>query len=112
MGKQGFPWRFAVTYFSAACVLMVFASLHPGASGRVAVFAAPWSTGSAAQIVARSGGPIISTDATGWIAVSEAANPDFVKQLYRNGAGFVASAAVAACLDLAWGQGNTNERDV
>jgi len=111
MDKQVFPWRFAAIYFGAACFIMVFASLHPGASGRVAVFAAPWAPVSAAQIVVRSGGPIISTDSTGWIAVSEAAAPDFVERLYQNGAGFVASAAVAACLSLAWGQGNTNERD-
>lgn len=89
--------RFVATYFSAACLIMVFAGLQPGAEGKIAVFASPWS-GTAPEIVAEAGGRIISTDSSGWIAVTEADADGIVGRLYASGAGFVASSVVArAC---------------
>lgn len=89
--------RFVVTYFSAACVVMVFAGLQPGGEGKIAVFASPWSE-TAPEIVAEAGGRIISTDSSGWIAVTEADSDGMVGRLYASGAAFVASSVVAlAC---------------
>ncbi|MBO6754826.1 MAG: hypothetical protein JJ902_00735 [Roseibium sp.] len=90
---------------------MVFASLHPAEGGRVAVFAAPWSDRTAVEVIAAAGGPILTTDARGWIAVSESPDSDFVQHLYGSGAGFVASALVAAaCMSLGWmSKGTENE---
>lgn len=90
--------RFVAIYFSLACIVMVFAGLQPGAEGKVAVFASPWSS-SAPEIVAEAGGRIVSTNSSGWIAVSEIDSDGFVGRLYAQGAFFVASSVVAkACV--------------
>jgi len=92
--------RFVAGYFAAACLLMLFASLQPGAQGRVAVFAAPWSN-SAPEIIALAGGRIVSTDSSGWIAVSELGSEGLLGRHYGSGAVFVASSLVAqACANL------------
>lgn len=91
---------FVATYFLAACSLMLLASLQPGDSGKIAVFASPWSD-TAPDIVARAGGRIVSTDSSGWIAVSVAEDEGLVGRLYSSGAVFVASSIVAqACAGL------------
>ena len=92
--------RFVAAYFSAACLVMILAGLQPGAEGRVAVFASPWSA-SASEIVAMAGGQIVSTDSSGWIAVTETGSDGFVGRLYASGASFVASSIVAqACVGI------------
>ena len=89
--------RFVATYFSAACLIMVFAGVQPGGEGKVAVFAGPWSD-PAPEIVAEAGGRIISTDSSGWIAVTEIDSEGIVGRLYASGAVLVASSVVAkAC---------------
>ena len=100
--------RFVAIYFSIACVVMVFAGLQPGAEGKVAVFASPWSP-AAPEIVAEAGGRIVSTDSSGWIAVSEIETDGFVGRLYANGAFFVASSVVAkACVGFVKALGDRN----
>ncbi|WP_417675274.1 hypothetical protein [Roseibium sp.] len=100
--------RFVATYFSAACLVMVFAGLQPGAEGKIAVFASPWSN-PAPQIVAAAGGRIVSTDASGWIAVTEADSDGIVGRLYASGAAFVASSVVArACAGFVNVYGESN----
>jgi len=92
--------RFVAVYFSLACLIMVVASVQPGNSGQVAVFTAPWSD-QAAEVVARAGGQIMTTTASGHIAVSRSDQGEFVSDLYASGALFVASSVVAqACLRL------------
>lgn len=101
--------RFIAVYFSMACLVMVGAALQPGNSGPVAVFTAPWSA-DAAEVVARAGGQIMSTTASGHVAVSRFENAGFVYDLYASGALFVASSVVAqACLRLG---GETGEIDI
>ncbi|GGB45525.1 hypothetical protein GCM10011316_16980 [Roseibium aquae] len=99
-------WGFVGGYFVAVCLLMIVAILQPVSSGRVAVFAAPWSDRSAVEIIAAAGGSIVSTSESGMIAMSEADHSGFVSSLYANGAIFVGSAvAIAACLNLPWATG-------
>jgi len=106
--EQPTRWGFISCYFIAVCLLMIVAVLQPVSSGRVAVFAPPWSDRSAVEIIAAAGGRIVSTSESGMIAMSEADHSGFVPSLYANGAIFVGSAvAIAACLNLPWATGNT-----
>lgn len=79
---------------------MLLGSLMPSGNGPVVVFAKPWGT-SALEVVAKAEGRLMSAPSTSWIALTEASDSGFVTRLYRAGAGFVASSAVAyACARL------------
>jgi hypothetical protein len=100
--------RFVATYFSGACIVMVFAGMQPGSEGKVAVFAGPWSD-PAPQIVVNAGGEIVSTDSFGWMAVTEVSGEGLVGRLYASGAVFVASSVVAqACAGVLGAFGEKN----
>lgn len=103
--QQKLSKRFVAIYFGSACLLMVVAALQPGDSGKIAVFASPWSD-AAPDIIARAGGRIVSTDSSGWIAISDVDDKGFVRRLYASGAVFVASSIlVQACAGFVEGVG-------
>jgi len=88
---------FAGAYFLGCCSLMLLASLAPGGKGPVAVFAKPWGK-PAMEVIAGAEGQIIFIRDGTWVALTESPDPQFIDRLYRAGAGFVASTAVAyAC---------------
>lgn len=94
---------FAVVYFAACSVLVSLASVIPAGDGPVAVFASPWG-GSPLDVIARADGRIVHVGNASWVAVTEPTDQDFIARLYRAGAGFVASTAVAsACAALSGG---------
>lgn len=100
--------RFVATYFTGACIVMLFAGMHPGGEGKVAVFAGPWSD-PAPQIVVNAGGEIVSTDSAGWMAVTESDGEGLVGRLYASGAVFVASSVVVgACAGVLEAFGEKN----
>jgi len=86
---------FAAAYFAGCCTLMLLGSLLPGGSGVVAVFAKPWGD-TAMEVVARADGRIIFVRSGSWVVLTESRDRQFIDRLYRSGAGFVASSAVAA----------------
>lgn len=91
--------------------MMLVASLQPHGAGKVAVFAAPWGV-SAAEIIGSSGGRLVSTSASGWLAIVDLESDDGVSGLYAGGALFVASTLVAkACLGLGIGSGDLNNEE-
>jgi hypothetical protein len=80
----------------SACKILLNAVLIAGAllipvaaptgNGPVAVFVAPWSSASAAEIVAQAGGQLV---AAGWsprIITAVSTENDFVRRLYQAGA--------------------------
>ncbi|WP_208986220.1 hypothetical protein [Labrenzia sp. OB1] len=85
---------FAVTYFIGASMLMSLGVLLPGGKGLVAVFAKPGGL-AAAEVIARAEGSIIFVRDGSWVALTESEDDEFIASLYRAGAGFVASTAVA-----------------
>jgi len=88
---------FAATYFLACTLVVALASVMPSGNGPLAVFASPWGD-SALEVIARAEGSIVHVGDTRWVAVTDQTDPDLVARLYRSGAGFVASTAVAqAC---------------
>ncbi|GAB2186008.1 hypothetical protein [Roseibium sp. LAB1] len=91
---------FAAGYFLASCLLMLIGVLVPAGDGPVAVFARPWGD-SAITVIARSGGPVLFIGDRSWVALTEAGDQQSIANLYRSGAGFVASSFVAqACARL------------
>ncbi|PVB60261.1 hypothetical protein DCO57_18065 [Labrenzia sp. 011] len=68
--------------------------LMPGDKGLVAVFAKPGGP-TAAEVIARADGGIIFVRDGSWVALTESEDHEFIASLYRAGAGFVASSAVA-----------------
>jgi hypothetical protein len=100
---------FCTVYFLACSFLVSLAVVVPSGDGPVAVFASPWG-GSALEVIARADGRIIHTGNVSWVAVTEPTDREFVARLYRSGAGFVASTAVAqACAALG---GRSREREL
>lgn len=88
---------FAGAYFLGCCVVMLLASLTPSGKGPVAVFAKPWGK-PALEVIAGADGRIIFVRDGVWVALTESSDQQFIDRLYRAGAGFVASTAVAyAC---------------
>ncbi|MES0880484.1 hypothetical protein [Roseibium sp. SCP14] len=88
---------FAATYFLGCCILMLLGALVPGSNGLVAVVAKPWGK-TAVEVVANAEGRIIFVRDGAWVALTEATDQEFIDRLYKSGAGFVASSAVAfAC---------------
>ncbi|POF34369.1 hypothetical protein [Roseibium marinum] len=85
---------FAAAYFLGACILMSLGVLLPGGKGLVAVFAKPGGL-TAAEVIARADGPVIFVRDGSWVALTESEDHEFIARLYRAGAGFVASSAVA-----------------
>ena len=91
---------FATGYFLASCLLMLVGSLMPAREGPVAVFAWPWGE-SAVSVIARSGGPVLFVGDRSWVVLTEAGEQQSIANLYRSGAGFVASSFIAqACARL------------
>ena len=86
---------FAAAYFLGCCVLMLLGSMVPGGQGPVAVFAAPWGK-PAMEVIAHAEGRIIFIRDESWVALTDASDRQSVDRLYEAGAGFVASALVAA----------------
>ena len=91
-----------------AAVLAV-AKANPAASGPVAVFAAPWSTG-AGEVVARAGGNLLAAGRWPWIVVAVSDDTGFVGKLYRAGAILVTDPSLAVGCNPKQISGGTHER--
>ncbi|MEP3046752.1 MAG: hypothetical protein ABJL55_01785 [Roseibium sp.] len=91
---------FAGFYFAGCCLLMILGFVVPSGHGPVLVFGKPWGA-SAIEVVAKAEGRIIFLNDATWVALTDATGSEFIANLYKSGAGFVASSAVAyACARL------------
>ncbi|MTI42498.1 hypothetical protein E1178_02635 [Roseibium hamelinense] len=75
---------------------MVLVGLLPGREGPVAVFASPFGSGTVYEVLAKSGGSLISAAPSGWVAVIDRNGTASNSELYAAGAFFVASSAIAS----------------
>ena len=98
---------FAICY-AALSVLAVFAAFTAPTGDRVVVFAPAFvQPGNVGAVIAGANGSIIGGTGLSWALVAQSDQEDFVAELYRHGAFYVADASwVLSCfgIDLAVGQ--------